>query len=192
MTENHKLPIKLRRDLEKEISLSETVQWIEQTIPRLFTRATIGICLTLLAGLSFVLFLGFGMYEQAQSTGIPLYEFPQIAGLIIFLAMGFIQLILIFLIPLLSWLNAVQTIYVITNQRAFILVGGWPRTITSFVPSELRVISRKENRDGSGDVIVYIHTSKDYDNNTNTEEMGFKQVRNAKEFENRLLQLKTN
>jgi hypothetical protein len=186
MMESYKLSRKLRRYVEKEIESSEVVQWIEQPIPRFFTRSTLGLCLTLLISLSFFSFIGLGVYEQARNSGRPVYDFPEVMGILIPLVGAVVQLILVFLIPFLSWLEAIQTVYVITSKRTFILTVGWSTTITSFISSELRVIVRRENKDGSGDVIIYIHQSKDYDGDIQTKEIGFKQVHNLKAFENML------
>lgn len=188
MIENQKLSRKLRRNLEKEIESSEVVQWIEQPIPHFFTRSTVGTCLVLLFSSGFFVFIGYGMYEQLRNAGIPINEFPQAGSILISLIAVSIQLILIFLIPFLNWLEAAQSVYVITNKRAFILAVGFSKTVTSFILSELRVVSRRENKDGSGDIIVYIHQSKDYDGDAVTQEIGFKQVRDVKMFENMLCQ----
>ena len=189
MIDSYKLPRKLRRNVEKEIDSSEAVQWIEQPIPRFFTRSTLGTCLILLISLSFFSFVSFSTYEQYREVGKSLYKFPDAVGIFIPLVVSIVQLILVFLIPFLSWLEAVQTVYVITSQRAFVLTNGLSTTVTSFVLSELRVILRRENQDGSGDIIIYIHKSKDYDGDIQTKEIGFKQVRNSKAFENRLRQI---
>ncbi|MDX2255445.1 MAG: hypothetical protein NW214_08015 [Pseudanabaenaceae cyanobacterium bins.39] len=188
MIENYKLPKKIRKSLEREIRASEHIRWIEQPIPRIFTTQTVGICLVLLFSLSFFAFVGYGTYEQTRNAGAPIYEFPQVSGILIPLMGVTIQLILIFLIPFLNWLEAIQKVYVITDQRAFILTVGWSKTVTSFVKSELRVISRREHRDGSGDIIVYVHQSQDYDGDTVAEKIGFQQVHNVRMFEDMLLQ----
>jgi hypothetical protein len=184
--ESYELSTKLRRYVEKEIESSEVVQWIEQPIPRFFTRYTLSLCLILLISLSFFSLIGLGVYEQARNSGRPVYGFPEVIGILIPLVGAVVQLILVFLIPFLSWLEAIQTVYVITSKRAFILTVGWSTTITSFISSEIRVIIRRENKDGSGDVIIYIHQSKDYDGDIQTKEIGFKQVHNSKAFENML------
>lgn len=189
MIENYKLSKKLRRNLEKEIASSEVVQWIEQPISHIFTRSTVAICSVLLLSIGFFACVSYGMYKQSKNAGIPINEFPQAGGILIPLIAVAIQLMLIFLILFLNWLEAVQSVYVITNKRAFILRLGLSKMVTSFILSELRVVLRRENKDGSGDIIVYIHQSKDYDGDTITKEMGFKQVRNVKKFENILQQL---
>ena len=102
MIESHKLPRKLRRNSEKEIELSEVVHWIEQLIPRIFTRFTMGTCLVLLFSSSFFAFVGFGSYEQARNVGISIYKFLQAAGILIPVVTITIQLMLIFIVPFLG------------------------------------------------------------------------------------------
>lgn len=192
MIENHKLPSKLRRAVEKELEVTEIIRWIEQPISRFFTRPVVGTCLILLVPIAFFSFAGLMTYNQARDMGRTLFEFTQGIGIVVFFIGAIIPLILIFFIPISNWLKVRQTVYVITNKRALILVSGKTTTVTSFIPSELRVISRREHKDGSGDVIVYIHKSKDYDGDVHTQDMGFKQVRNPKALEKILLQLNSN
>ncbi len=190
MQETYKLPKRLRTSLERELSDDETIRWVEQPIPRFFTRSTVGICLSLLVPIIFFSIVGFTTYQQAGTFSKSLFDFAGLISIFIFLIGIVIPLILIFLVPCLSWLDARQTVYVITNKRAFILmVFGSSTRVTSFVASELRVVSRREHQDQSGDVIVYIHKSKDYDGDIQTQELGFKQIRNVKEFEKILGQL---
>ncbi|PZV26968.1 MAG: hypothetical protein DCF12_07030 [Snowella sp.] len=83
MIENYKLPRKLRKKLEQEIETSEVIQWIEQPIPRVLTRSTVGTCLVLLFSLTFFAFVGYGTYEKLKNAGIPINEFPQVSGVLI-------------------------------------------------------------------------------------------------------------
>lgn len=192
MIENHKLPSKLRRAVDKELEATEIIRWIEQPISRFFTRPVVGTCLILLVPIAVFSFAGLTTYNQARDMGRTLFEFTQGIGIVVFFIGAIIPLILIFFIPISNWLQLRQTVYVITDKRALILVSRWSTTVTYFIPSELRVISRQEHKDGSGDVIVYIHKSKDYDGDVHTQEMGFKQVRNPKALQKILLQLNSN
>ncbi|WP_206755033.1 hypothetical protein [Leptolyngbya sp. FACHB-711] len=175
--------------MEKELSPNEQIQWIEQPIARFFTRSVLGVCLVLFVSLLFFSFTSFSTYQQARGMGRSLLEFVGVPGALVFLMGTVIPLFLIFFIPFLNWLTARQSVYVITYERAFILTAGRSTTVTSFMPSELRVVSRREDRDGSGDIILYVHRSKDYDGDIQTQEIGFKQVRNAKAFERMLRQI---
>lgn len=189
MLENYKLPNKLRSILERELDSSEIIQWIEQPIPRFFTRSTLSICLSLLVPLFFFSFASVAAYQQAIELEINIFEFVGFTSILIFSISTIIPLVLIFLIPVLQWQEARQTVYVITNQRAFILVAAWSLSVTSFIASELRVILRREYRDGSGDVIVYVHRSSHDEENGQAHEMGFKQVHDSRAFERMLRHL---
>lgn len=185
------LSSKLRQVAERELGNNETIRWIEQPIPRLFSRSTVSICLTLLVPLfvfsTAYLTQGRRDLEAGASLSEALHQAATIPSLIgVFIA--FALLILIFTIPVLSWLEARQTVYVITDRRALILWLGKTTKVTSFSPSRLRVILRREHRNGSGDVIAYVYQARDSDGDVNTQAMEFKQIRNPKAFEKMLLQ----
>lgn len=76
MVENHKLPTNLRRIVEKELEATEIIRWIEQPIPRFFTRATVGTSLVLFIPIIVFSFAGFMMYSQAKDRGEFLFDFP--------------------------------------------------------------------------------------------------------------------
>jgi hypothetical protein len=157
MIENHKLPTKLRRIVEQELESTELIRWIEQPIPRFFTRSTVGASLVLVIPIIVFSFAGWIWYNQAKDMGESLLDFTYVIGMIVFFLGATIPLLLVFLIPFCNWVELRQTVYLITDKRALILVSRWSTTVTHFIPSELRVILHQEHKDGSGDVIVYIH-----------------------------------
>jgi hypothetical protein len=189
MLESHKLPNKLRRGLEKELEPDESLQWVEQPIPRFFNRTSIGICLGLLLTLTSFSFISLHLFQQARDLELTLFEMIGHIGVAVILMGTVIPLMLLIFVPISIWLEARQTVYAITNQRALILTVGRATTVLSFMPAELRAVSRRENKDGSGDVIVYTYRSQDYDGDVQTQEIGFKQVRQPKAFEQRLRQI---
>jgi hypothetical protein len=189
MLDSHRLPNNLRRRLEEELEFNESIRWLEQPIPRFFTRSSSGICLALLISLIMFSLIALQQFKQSQNTGIPLLEMVGFVGIIVACFTIIVLLILLILVPLITWVEARRSVYVITDQRALILVAGATTTVHSFVAPELRVISRREYRDGSGDVIVYIHKSKDYDGDIQTQEFGFKQIRQPRAFEQMLRRL---
>ncbi|HEY9879870.1 MAG TPA: hypothetical protein V6D29_15555 [Leptolyngbyaceae cyanobacterium] len=193
--ESYKLTRKLRKLVERELENTEVIQWIEQPIPRFFTHQTIGVCLGLLFLLSFFSFVCLMQYKQATDMGRSVLEIFDASGTAVFLMGALVPpvlLVCILLIPLLRWLEARQTVYVITDKRVLILKQGSPTTVTSFMPSKLSIASHREHQDGSSDVVVYIHQWKDYDGDIHTQEMGFKQIRYFREFERALLRLASN
>jgi len=82
MQETYKLPKRLRTSLERELGDDETIRWVEQPIPRFFTRSTVGICLSLLVPIIFFSIAGFTTYQQAGTFSKSLFDF---AGVIAFL-----------------------------------------------------------------------------------------------------------
>lgn len=132
-----KLSKQLRHCLEKELEANESIRWIEQPIPRFLTRNSFGICLgLLLASLSFS-FAWFALIEQAQDMGMKPSTMIGPIGIFILLTGIALPLILIICIPIGTWLEARQTVYVITDHRAFSLFSGWATKVWSFLPGEL-------------------------------------------------------
>lgn len=192
MIEPDKLPPHLRRRVEKELEPDEFIRWIERPIPRVFTRSTVGACLSLLVPLLFFSFVGFETYQQVSRVGKTLWDLWGLGMILVVLMGTLVPLFLIFFIPITHWLEAHQTVYIITDRRALIIVAGVSNQITSFSPAQLKAVSRREHQDGTGDVIVYTHQAKDYDGDLYTQEFGFKQLADPKAFERRLRQLGQN
>lgn len=51
---------------------------------------------------------------------------------------------------------ALQTVYLITDQRAISIEGEKWSTIRNYLPQQLQTVYRQENKDGTGDVIITI------------------------------------
>jgi hypothetical protein len=187
---NARIPARLRERIEKELETGESIQWLEQPIARFFTRTTAGIFLAGLLSLGFTVFWLSGWLEmtglQGARTGDPIGNFVRNGGVLVGIVMGIFALVPL-AVPLLHWQEVRGTLYAITNRRAIVLKSGSPRVVQSFFPREPVVIERRENADGSGDLIVFIHREKDFDGDTFTKELGFKYLREPREFERRLL-----
>jgi hypothetical protein len=91
--------------------------------------------------------------------------------------------------PLWAYKKALKTIYVITDRRAITFDGGWSTTIRSYPPDKLQDIYRKEERDGSGDVVITRRAWRDSEGDRQTDELGFLRIRNPKEIEKMLKEL---
>jgi len=63
--------------------------------------------------------------------------------------------------PIWTRLMALQTVYLITDQRAISIEGEKRSTIRNYLPQQLQTVYRQENKDGTGDVIVTIRYIKD-------------------------------
>ncbi|MEG3438851.1 hypothetical protein V0288_17115 [Pannus brasiliensis CCIBt3594] len=182
----------LRENLEKELEPGESIEWIEQPIARFFIRSTV---ITALAGVFALGFISFWLYGWLEMTTLrgarttdPMSNWVRNSGEFVGI-FGILIAIVPLSVPILHWLEMRGTIYAITNRRAILLKPGFPRVVQSFFPRESVMIERRDNVDGSGDLIVFTHRSKDFDNDTITREFGFKYLRNPREFEKMLRQI---
>ena len=91
--------------------------------------------------------------------------------------------------PLWAYRKSFKTVYVITDQRAITFDGGWSTTIRNYPPEKLADIYRKENRDGSGDVIISRRAWRDSDGDRQSEELGFLRITEPKRIESMLNKL---
>lgn len=192
MAKNHQGITRLREEIEKELEPGETIEWIEQPIARFFTRSTVGIALAGLLSLGFIAFWLYGWLEMTTLRGAritdPMSNWIRNGGGFVGI-FGLLMAIVPLSVPLLHWLEMRGTLYALTNRRAILLKPGSPRVVQSFFPRELAMIERRDNADGSGDLIVFTHRSKDFDNDTITQEFGFKYLRNPREFARMLQQI---
>ncbi|HEY9877032.1 MAG TPA: hypothetical protein V6D29_01190 [Leptolyngbyaceae cyanobacterium] len=179
------LPAKLRQTVDRELKAGEVIRWIEQPIARLFTRATTSI---FVAGLLSLGFFGYFTYHwwklpSSQSSDFAsMGNFVQVGGLLVgglCLMISCVPLA----VPFLSWQAARQTVYLITDQRALIVQGGWKTTIRSFNPNQLQDTYRTERAKGIGDVIIAVRHWIDSEGDAQREEIGFMDIRNPKAVE---------
>ena len=180
------LPNKLRQKVDKELEIGESIRWIGQPIPRFFTISSIG---SFLFAIPWTAFAVFWMFMASRASILfALFGIP-------FVVIGFGMLSS----PIWLRISAKNTVYVITNKRAFSIsvpVTSFGNilsaTTRNYPPSELNKIYRKERADGTGDVVMRIQASNRYINNRRnqtTEEIGFMGIRNPQEVEKMLRQL---
>ena len=165
----------LRQRIGSEIGPEERLLWIGSPDPgkRALTGIPVmifGIPFTLFAlfwtamagGFTF-LFSGIGRQAGGVSPVItaPFLVFP-LFGLI-FVVVGFGML----LSPLWAYLRAQRTVYAITDRRAITLeenaLGGG-RSVRSFGPNEIRLMERRENANGIGDLVFSRERDTSYQN----------------------------
>ncbi|MBE9031994.1 hypothetical protein IQ266_19845 [filamentous cyanobacterium LEGE 11480] len=92
--------------------------------------------------------------------------------------------------PLWSWLSMRQTVYLITDRRAILIqAGGATTTFRSYEPHQLQHIYRKVFDDDTGNIIIAQEKWRDSNGDKRTENIGFMNIRNAREAEMRLKQL---
>ncbi|MGV3663240.1 MAG: hypothetical protein ACO1TE_23915 [Prosthecobacter sp.] len=83
--------------------------------------------------------------------------------------------------PLLAWRTAKRTLYVVTNQRAIILVaGGRDRTVRSFQDELLASFELREKSNGHGSIIFQRDAYRTSKGTTHHTEVGFIGLRNVR------------
>jgi len=182
------IPRELDDKVRNELESGERILWMEQPIPRYFTTASTGFFLFGIPWTAFAVFwicgaCGFKLPDFSKGMTellFPLFGVP-------FVLIGFIMLS----VPLWRYRKAFRTVYVITDRRAITFETGWKRTITirSYPPAKLQNIFRKENRDGTGDVILRQHSYSDSEGGQYSTEYGFMNIRNPKAVEDMLKKL---
>lgn len=179
------IPKDLRRRIDRELQPAERVRWMEQPVPRLFTAASIA---TFLFGIPWTSFAVFWMWGAAGFEAPDLREGIQPQHLFALFGVPFVLIGLGMLSsPYWMWRAARNTVYLITDKRAIAIEGGHSTVIRSFYPDQLQNLYRREQRDGSGDVIITTRHWKDNDGDRHHEDIGFKNIRNPQEAQ-RLLQ----
>lgn len=170
----------LKERVEKELQPGEQVEWLGQPVPRFFTSGSITGFLIgfLFTAFSILWAIGYAIQED--------YAF----FITLFLASPFWILGLVCLFsPIWSYLEALKTVYFITDKRAITIKAGWSSTTRSYLPDNLQNIYIREKKDGTGDVIISCRDLYGRTNGKKAEELGFLQVRNPKEVENKLKKL---
>ena len=178
------IPERLQELVNAELMDGETIRWIEQPIPRYFSAGTIR---HFLVG---IFFTGFGLYWTASLTGL-LHDGVGLLHLLfassgpVFLLAGLLRLAA----PLWRYRNEQRTVYVITDRRAIIVQGTfWSHHIKSGHPADISRLSCRQRANGTGDLF----NCYDYcpDKGFIRREHGFMNIRNVKEVERMLLELK--
>jgi len=84
--------------------------------------------------------------------------------------------------------SAKRTIYTITDLRAIIVQGTFSaHTVTSYYPADILHLSRKQRANGTGDLCFCFRGKSE---NESSSEQGFMNIRNVKEVERLLQELK--
>lgn len=172
------LPGRLRAAVEREVAPDERIVWMEMPAARFFTaKATT----TMLFGIPWTAFCLFFLYE-VSSIEAPERTVISSVGLLLsapFLLIGAFML----MAPLLSYRMARNSAYLITDQRAITFDCGWNMTVRSYPPEKLQNIFRREGRNGLGDIVISFHEWTDMDGDRHRDDLGFKDVQDAKRVE---------
>lgn len=92
--------------------------------------------------------------------------------------------------PLWEYLRARRTIYVVSNQRLFILSGLLRTTRRSFAPPDIGSVEVDAGHNGVGSIIFSREREKDGEGGWNVKKIGFIAIPQVREVEGHILLLK--
>lgn len=180
------IPRELEDKVKRELEPTEKVYWMEQPIPRFFTPTSTKV---FLFGIPWTAFLIWSFGHSLLNLTNLIRDFKDFGFFILFgipfLLIGFGLLAS----PLWAYWKALKTVYVITDHRAITFDAGWKPMIRSYSPHHLQNVYRKENKDGTGDVILGQRIVSGSEVGKQTEDIGFINIRNPKKVEQMLREL---
>jgi hypothetical protein len=186
MNINRNLPYELRQMVETELNDNENLLWAGQPKPGRMAIKSLPIAIFAIPFTAFSVFWMFGAsgfkipdFSQGGFAFFPLFGLP-----FLFVGLG------MFSSPLWRMRAAKRTIYVITDKRAIIFDGGFKTNIRSFTANQLQDLSRKQRRDGSGDIVFKREISyNNQGNNMPVKEIGFLGIDNVKDVEDKIREI---
>jgi hypothetical protein len=173
----------LRSLVDAEVKSGERIMWLDQPIPGRIARATIPIVLFAIPWTAFAIFWiagasGFKRPDFSHGFGFfPLFGIP-------FLLVGVGMLSS----PFWARRAARRCIYVLTDRRAIIIRGSWRGSVSvrSVEAEGLTDLQRKQNADGSGDLIFSQDIRPAGNGGRQLTAVGFLAVRDVKSVEDRV------
>ncbi len=172
------IPRELQQKVDRELEHQEMVEWVGMPIPGFFTGRNAGLFLT-----GTICTAG-AIYWMAKVSDFKMPDFSEGSDFFALFGLIFVGVGLKFYLgPFFEYRAALKTVYVITNQRAITFDGGRSTVIRSYPPNELQGVHRKEDSDGSGDVILTLREWRDSEGDRRSEERGFLRVQDAKAVE---------
>lgn len=183
------LPVKFQSKVNAELQPGESIVWAGQPNPNRRMMKGFLLWLFFIPWTAFALFWMTGVGGLAWLTGGAGGDFN-------FLALFGLPFILIgtcgLLSPLYLRMDAVRTVYVVTNQRILTISGVLGTKYRSFFPEQIQFVERKERGDGSGNLIFARETYSNSRGENNTKELGFFSIPNVKTVERHLENLVRN
>ena len=177
-----RFPASLRKRITSELDSGERIAWVGRPHARAYVIPTIALLVfsvpfTVAAVLWMLVAAGFEVpgFEIHPNNLSPWFGLP-------FLAIG----VLLDCTPFWAVWIAHRTGYVLTDRRAIIFNGMYTGTVHTFLPDRLRNLTRKERRDGSGDLLFLRPTWIDDDERVGedrTAERGFEAIPDVKQVE---------
>lgn len=170
------LPDRLAKAIEAELELGEQLQWAGTPRPTFFTPRSVT---QLVAGVVWTGFMAGAVRLMAEKEAAASLLQAPILAIGVSLISG----------PIWAYRRSRRIAYVVTDRRAFTIEQGRRLTVRSFAPDDLVDLYRRENRDGSGDVVIDHPEWNDPGRRSNFEECGFLRVADVRGVERRLKRL---
>lgn len=182
------LPAKFQNKINGELKPGERIVWAGQPNPNRMMLIGLGTWLFFIPWTAFAVFwvaMAGGFTWFSGTNGVfkffPLFGIP-------FVLFGIGGL----LSPLWKRIEAARTVYVVTNQRLFKIYGISGTKYKSFYPEQIQFVERKENGDGSGNLIFSREVYRDSEGSSRTKDEGFYAVPSVKLVENHVQNLLQN
>jgi hypothetical protein len=175
---NSRLDAYLEAVLLSELGPGERLLWAGQPGPGGLAKNTWPMALFAIPWTAFALTWVALALAGARALGHVLaYAFPLFG--VPHLAIGFWMLSG----PLRARARARRTVYAVTDRRALILDAGRTTIVESHDRAALGAITRRDRRDGTGDVLLSRTTWVDSDGDRRANEVGFFAIAGAREVE---------
>jgi len=174
------IPDHLKKRVSAELRDGELISWLGMPIPHCFDLKTSVMFVFGIIWTAFTVLWIFGQTMQETTTISFIVGIP-------FLLIGLALLSA----PIWSYSEALKTVYVITNRRAFTLVVGSSNNIQSCDADIIQDAYCKEHREGIGDVIISPRAVQG-DQSSGNSPYGFRHLENPREIERKLRDLASN
>lgn len=174
------------RLVNAELHDGESVVWSASPKPGNLAMKTLPVILFAIP------WTGFAIFWMVMAGGFNFGKGFQIGSVFALFGLPFVLIgIGMLLSPLLVIRAARESAYVITDRRALIFTAKpWGSVaITSFLPDQLKSLTRNQNLDGSGDVVFEARVSNAGHGDKFVQRLGFIGVDDAKAVEVMLLKL---
>jgi hypothetical protein len=184
MIPDAQIPRELQRMIDSELTGGERVTWSAQPLPGRLARKAMPAVWFGIPWTAFAIFwtasAASGM-SKAGGSGL-FHAFPLFGLPFILFGLGMLSS------PYWMRRRARRSVYVLTNRRAIVLAAGWRGSITvrSFEPERLTDLRRKQNPDGSGDLVFAQDIRRDSDSDRFSTDVGFLAIREVKSVEEKV------
>ncbi|MGE3317569.1 MAG: hypothetical protein AB7O26_20860 [Planctomycetaceae bacterium] len=163
------LPVELQQLIESEVVEGETIVWLGRPV-------AIRVAKPMFAIFAFgIPWTAFALFWMAGAAGFQWPQFNKAEDLFPLFGLPFVLVGLGMLsAPFWKLRNSRSSVYLITDRRAVIFEGLFKsHAIRSFEPSQLRRLARRQNQDGSGDIIFEERFSHMDDGQARAQDVGF-------------------